>query len=166
MPTLTQDCVQTISSSLPSGVTLAKTGTGSYHYLYRDGADYGLPNYITKIRSGEDEPWSSCTKIDSIYINGLYKCGNRVRIVGNIPETYPMDVTVLDRNERQFQAEVSGSKKFNCTLLKVVNARAGYLSVLGFEDEVRKFTVTDSGFTFYALIRGFFALPATNNANF
>ena len=164
IPTLTQDCVQTISSSLPSGFTLTKRdyyeyfGTGTY------GKDYGLPDYITKIRSGEDEPWSSCTELSGYSVT--YQCGNRVRIQGSIPGTYSMDVTVLDRNGRDFRASDSGSKKFNCTLLKVVSTGNGYLRALGFEDEVRKYTVNDAGFTFYALIREFFALPATNSANF
>lgn len=130
-----------------------------------EGRSFNLPDYITRIRSGEDEPWSECKELSG-ETGETYQCGNKVKIRGKIPRTYPMEITVLDRNGRDFVASYSFIKKSNCTLLKVVDYGNGYLSVFGHEDELRKYSVSDVGFTFYALIREFFVLTAIKKPNF
>lgn len=161
---VTPECVQIISNSLPTGISLVKRDY-SYFGFGSEGRSFNLPDYITRIRSGEDEPWSECKELSG-ETGETYQCGNKVKIRGKIPRTYPMEITVLDRNGRDFVASYSFIKKSNCTLLKVVDYGNGYLSVFGHEDELRKYSVSDVGFTFYALIREFFVLTAIKKPNF
>lgn len=175
---VSKGCGQTVSNSLPSGRKMGRMG-GRY-FQYESGKEFGMPDFILKVRSGMDEPWSECSdgewlETEKVHAGHIYRCGKRVIFAETrLPTPSSMenryDLTVLDKNFSRFQAKHSGSKKLNCTFLRVdgfsSGRNSGQLYALGYEDIVTKYYVREAKFTFYTYARAFFAIPLRKRANF